>query len=140
MFTDRIMSQLFAMAVDVSSIRNYRLAAAVVYKRRMISIGVNELKTHPMQLKYSKNEHKIFIHAEMAAIKNSLRRLDVDELRSCDLYVCRAKYLKVGGKFQNISGLSLPCAACNNAIMAFGFRHIIYSDEDFVIRKVHCHG
>ena len=36
-----------------------RLAAAVVYKNRIISIGVNQKRSHPFQARYSKNGDEV---------------------------------------------------------------------------------
>ena len=68
-----------------------KFAAAVVYRNRIVSVGINSMKSHPMQAKYSKNEHAIFLHAEVAAIKNALREIEVDDLSKCDIYITRVK-------------------------------------------------
>ena len=68
-----------------------KFAAAVVYRNRIISIGMNSMKSHPMAAKYGKNEHAIFLHAEVAAIKNALREINVDDFSKCDIYITRVK-------------------------------------------------
>lgn len=106
-----------------------KFAAAVVYRNRIISIGMNSMKSHPLQAKYSKNEHAIFLHAEVAAIKNALREMDVDDLSKCDLYITRVKKEKpFSNKF--VWGLSKPCAGCARAIAEFGLKRTIYTRDD----------
>ena len=53
-----------------------KFAAAVVYRNRIISVGMNSMKSHPLAAKYRKNPHAIFLHAEVAAIKNALREIE----------------------------------------------------------------
>ena len=68
-----------------------KLAAAIVWRNRIISVGMNSMKSHPLQAKYSKNMHSVFLHAEIDSIKNALREIDVDVLSKCDIYICRVK-------------------------------------------------
>lgn len=106
-----------------------KFAAAVVHRNRIVSIGMNSMKSHPLQAKYSKNEHAIFLHAEIAAIKNALRELDVDDISKCDLYIARVKKEKpFTNKF--VWGLSKPCAGCARAIAEFGLKRTIYTCDD----------
>jgi tRNA(Arg) A34 adenosine deaminase TadA len=106
-----------------------KFAAAVVCRNRIISIGMNSMKSHPLQAKYSKNEHAIFLHAEVAAIKNALREMDVDDLSKCDIYITRVKKEKpFSNKF--VWGLSKPCAGCARAIAEFGFKRTVYTCDD----------
>jgi tRNA(Arg) A34 adenosine deaminase TadA len=106
-----------------------KFAAAVVYRNRIVSIGMNSMKSHPMQAKYSKNEHAIFLHAEVAAIKNALREIDVDDLSKCELYIARVKKEKpFSNKF--VWGLSKPCPGCARAIAEFGLKRTIYTCDD----------
>ena len=106
-----------------------KFAAAVVYRNRIISVGMNSMKSHPLQAKYSKNEHAIFLHAEVAAIKNALREMDVDDLSKCELYIARVKKEKPFTK-KFVWGLSKPCAGCERAIAEFGLKRTIYTCDD----------
>lgn len=106
-----------------------KFAAAVVHRNRIVSIGMNSMKSHPLQAKYSKNEHAIFLHAEVAAIKNALREMDVDDLSKCEMYIMRVKKEKpFTNKF--VWGLSKPCPGCARAIAEFGLKRTIYSCDD----------
>ena len=75
---------------------NIRFAAAIVYRNKIVSIGLNHNKSHPFQAKYAKNEMAIFLHAEVHAIKNALREVEVDELSKCDIYITRVKRKQAG--------------------------------------------
>jgi len=106
-----------------------KFAAAVVYRNKIVSVGMNSMKSHPMAAKYGKNEHAIFLHAEVAAIKNALRELDVDDFSKCDIYITRVKKEKPFTK-KFVWGLAKPCPGCERAIAEFGFRRTIYTCDD----------
>ncbi len=106
-----------------------KFAAAVVYRNRIISIGMNSMKSHPMAAKYGKNEHAIFLHAEVSAIKNALREIDVDDFSKCDIYIARVKKEKPFTK-KYVWGLSKPCPGCERAIAEFGFKRTIYTCDE----------
>ena len=106
-----------------------KFAAAVVYRNRIISIGMNSMKSHPMAAKYGKNEHAIFLHAEVAAIKNALREINVDDFSKCDIYITRVKKEKPFTK-KFVWGLAKPCPGCARAIAEFGFKKTIYTCDN----------
>lgn len=106
-----------------------KLAAAVVYRNKIVSIGMNSMKSHPLAAKYGKNEHAIFLHAEVAAIKNALREIDVDDFTKCDIYITRVKKEAPFTK-KYVWGLAKPCAGCERAIAEFGFKRVIYTCDD----------
>jgi tRNA(Arg) A34 adenosine deaminase TadA len=110
------------MAAATPRVANYRLAAAIVYKNKVVAHGVPSYKSSPFQKKYAADEHKIFLHAEIAAIKNALRCLSVDELKHASLYVCRVK--------NDGWGNSKPCLGCQRAIAEFGIKRVIYTSEE----------
>ena len=106
-----------------------KLAAAIVCRNRIISVGMNSMKSHPMAAKYGKNPHAIFLHAEVAAIKNALREIEVDDFTKCDIYITRVKKEK---PFTNkyVWGLAKPCSGCERAIAEFGLKRVIYTCDD----------
>lgn len=106
-----------------------KLAAAVVYKNKIVSIGINRNKTDPLQAKFGKNDEAIYLHAEIHAIKNALRELSVDDLAKCDLYVCRVKRPSEKTKKKFVWGMSKPCSGCARAIAEFGIRNVIYTTD-----------
>lgn len=106
-----------------------KLAAAIVCRNKIISVGMNSMKSHPMAAKYGKNEHAVYLHAEVAAIKNALREIAVDDFTKCDIYITRVKKEK---PFTNkyVWGLAKPCAGCERAIAEFGLKRVIYTCDD----------
>ena len=105
-----------------------RLAAAIVYKNRIISVGVNQKRSHPFQAKYSVNEDAIFLHAETDTIRTALRHLTEKQLSKATLYVCRIKH-ENGPNTPLIWGMAKPCVGCQRAIATFDIKGVIYSEE-----------
>ena len=106
-----------------------KFAAAIVYRNRIVSVGMNSMKSHPLAAKYRKNPHAIFLHAEVAAIKNALREIEVDDLTKCDIYITRVKRPNQFTK-KYVFGLSKPCSGCQRAIAEFGIRRTIYTTDE----------
>ena len=105
-----------------------RHAAAVVYKRTVAGVGFNKMKTHPIQAKFGKNAHAIYLHSEVDAIINSLRSITLDELRKSTLYVVRAKQLSTNEK-RIVQGSSCPCSGCVGIILKFGIQRVVYTEN-----------
>jgi len=119
--TKKIFRDLTSVAAATPKVANHRLAAAIVSKGKIISIGSSSYKSSPFQKKYAADEHKIFLHAEISAIKKALRSLTVDELKATSLYVCRVKSRGWGN--------SKPCIGCQRAIVEFGIKNVWYTTE-----------
>lgn len=104
------------------------MAAAIVFRNEIISIGINSNKSHPFQAKYGRNSDSIYLHAEIDAIKNALKCISVDQLTKTTLYICRVKYTD-SKKSGQIWGLSRPCEGCIRAITTFNIKKVVYSIE-----------
>ena len=118
-----------ALASNTISANRARLAACIVYKNNIVAYGINQMKSHPFQARFSRNSESIFLHAETDCIKNSLRFLNIEELSKTTLYICRIKYCDTSKK-QLIWGLSKPCSGCIKAIATFNIKNVIYSCDD----------
>lgn len=116
---DSIFNLLLASAETVD-LKSHRHAAAISYKGKVLSVGKNQKKTHPMMLKYQTDDHKIYLHAEIDAIIKTINAHGTDILRRCELYVLR---LTGGGNV----GYSKPCRGCQKAIDAFGIKKVFWS-------------
>jgi deoxycytidylate deaminase len=112
------------LALDISD-RRFRHVAAVVYRNKIISYGMSNKKSHPFQSKYSKNIEAIFWHAETNSIFNALKRVDVDTLKKCTLYVCRVKHEDTAGDM--MFGMSKPCIGCQECIDEYQIPTIVYT-------------
>lgn len=106
-----------------------RISSALVYKNEILSIGTNRNKTHPLQGRYAKHEEAIYLHAEIDAIANALRRYDAETVAKSKLYVYRCK-LSNNNNSLITQGLAKPCEGCMRAIVAFDIKHVCYSLED----------
>lgn len=125
--------RLAKIAEDVSPVGSARLAASVVLKNTEVSYGVCLYKTDPFQAKYGSNKECIFIHAEIAAIKNALKRVSVEDLKKTTLYIARVKK-PVANCEDFVWGYAKPCKGCSSAISAFGISKVVFTcdgDDEF---------
>jgi tRNA(Arg) A34 adenosine deaminase TadA len=124
-----ILTTLSSVAISSEEPMNTKMAAAVVRNNKIIAVGFNRMKSDPLQARFSKNSEAIFLHAEIHAIKNALRVLDVEDLRKCSIYICRVKKVKARSK-EITWGLAKPCCGCMRAIREFGIQNIVYSLDE----------
>jgi deoxycytidylate deaminase len=117
------------IATAVEPVASARLAAAVVLRGEVISVGINQRKSHPFQSRFGKNEDAIYLHAETDAIKNALKNISQEDLAKASLYVMRVKYADENKK-KTMWGLSKPCSGCARAIATFGIQNVYYSKDD----------
>lgn len=123
---DRILSHLSKVAWDLADTQRAKLCAAIVLKNEIISLGVNRLKTDPFQKRFGKTPYSIYLHAEIAAIKNAIKRLNAGDLSKATLYVARVKSVKDSVVY----GLAKPCSGCQRAIAEFGIKQVIFTNEE----------
>lgn len=112
-----------------------RLASAVVRKGKLLGWGINQKKSHPFQAKYGKNKESIFLHAEISAIKDSLRFYDVGELENCSLLTVRVKHPSAYDR-SFIRASAAPCIGCLRAIVEFGIKDVLFTNEKGEIEKL----
>lgn len=114
------MSLLKKITQDIQCVGNQTLAACIVKNNKIVSFGHNKNKTHPLQNKFTKHPKALFLHAEIDAIKNSLKRISADDIVGTTLYIARTK--KDGSE-----GMAKPCKGCMQAIESFGIAKVIYT-------------
>ena len=127
----KIFDETFKLAQSVEPVRGARIAAAVVRRGKVISYGYNHKKSHPFQTRFCKNRHAVFFHAEVHAIKNALKSVDVEDLSKCELYIVRAKRNSTNRKW--ITGMSKPCSGCQKCIDLFDLKSVYYSIEGEIV-------
>lgn len=96
----------------------YKLGAAIFAKKRLISVGTNNAKTHPLSKFYGR---PVTVHAEMQAIiraKNFVESLD-----GMILVVAR---IKRNGEF----GMARPCSGCQSIIKRNNIKEVWYTTEN----------
>jgi tRNA(Arg) A34 adenosine deaminase TadA len=121
----RFKQTLTDLAIANIGTRNrIKLAAGVVFKNRLVAVGVNSYKSHPLMSKFGKNPEAIYLHAEVDAIKNALRVLSLQELEKSDILVVRVK--RDGHDYRTC--LAKPCEGCARAIEAFNLRNLYYTE------------
>jgi deoxycytidylate deaminase len=127
-----IQDEIFKLAQSVEPVRGARIAAAVVRRGKVISYGYNHKKTHPFQTQIlQKSIMLVFFHAEVHAIKNALKSIDVEDISKCELYIVRAKRDKANRKW--ITGMSKPCSGCQKCIDLFDLKSVYYSIEGEIV-------
>ena len=126
--TERVLNVLGDVASTQERVANQRLAACIIHRGDIVSIGINQKKTHPFQAQYAKNDEAIYLHAEVDAIKNALKVLSVEDLKKSTLVVCR---LKADSSF----GLAKPCIGCMRAIINFNLRDVYFTTNE---NKLEC--
>ena len=116
---------LLKVATDVTPVGAAKVAAAVLYKGRVVAIGVCRYKSHPYQKQFGRNPHSIYLHAEVDALIKAKRKLTPSELARSTLLVARVKRNHSGGPF--VSGNAKPCEGCTKAILSSGIRKVVHT-------------
>ena len=120
---ERIFDVLSDVAKDIDAVSKARVVACVVYKNKIVSIGMSQYKTHPFQNEFKKNDHAIFLHAEVDAINKAKKRLTNAEMAKSSIYICRVK------KFNTQFGIAKPCSGCEACINAHGIKKVYYTND-----------
>jgi len=127
---DRILQMLTRLAVENPGVQGrFKMAAGIVYRKHLISTGVNSYKTHPMMMpENGYREGQWYLHAEPDAIKNALKLITQEQLTKCDLYVVRVK--RPNNKSTKwITGLAKPCPGCMRVIASFGIKNVLWTED-----------
>lgn len=112
----------------------HKLGAVMVLGKKVLAVGYNITKTHPIQKQYNiergynpdvKNNGQV--HAEMMCLINT-RNLDVDWSK-VSLYVYREHK-------DQTTALAKPCPACEKAIRERGILNVYYTTEGVPYKKV----
>lgn len=122
----KVLDYLFESACQQTKVGNARICAAIVYKNRIISVGINQYRTSLLQRKYQKNKDAVYLHAEIDAIRNFLKTYDVNSLKKSTLYVARAKNSKPNYSLL-IEGNAKPCKGCQRCIDAFKIKRVVHT-------------
>jgi len=115
---------------------NVRISAILVFKNKIISFGTNQEKSHPLQDKHKRNEHSIYLHAEVDAIRNAFKQKNVDIhiIRKSTMYVARVKQKPHDDTFY--WGLCKPCSGCRNAIETVDIKEVYYTTNEETMERL----
>lgn len=101
----------------------YRVGACLLLSKSPMSIiGICQNKSHPIQLKYSNNMNRIFLHAEIDTLRKVAHSRYLGYEPST-MYIVR---ILKNGSFSP----SRPCDICASAITAFKVQKVIYFEQD----------
>lgn len=128
------LTKFMEKAKDISKLSTYpkqNLGCVMVYKNRVIGVGWNCDKEHPLQKHYNKlrgfnvDECRNTVHAEISAILNT-RDMDIDWSK-VSMFIYRET------KDGNMA-LAKPCEACSKAIEDLGIQDVYYSSRDGIYK------
>ena len=109
-------------ASALSDFERIKIGAVIVKKNKLISIGVNSKKTHPIQKRYNDATLDYYktpcVHAEIAAIINARD----EDLRGATIYVYRDDR-------RGAIAEAKPCLSCSAAIRDAGISTCFYSSR-----------
>lgn len=118
----------------LSDFPTHKLGAVMMLGNKVLEVGYNITKTHPVQKKYNiergydpnvKNNGQI--HAEMMCLINT-KYLDVDWSR-VSLYIYREHK-------DHTTAIAKPCPACEKAIRERGITEVYYTTEEIPYKKI----
>lgn len=96
---------------------------ALITNGEVGAYGQNSYKTHPLARKFSGDDNRICLHAELAALirfqSRFVKPFEFD-MKDFDIYVARV--LK-----NNTPALAKPCNACMGALRYFNIRDIYWT-------------
>ena len=99
-----------------------RMAAIIAHRGRIVSIGFNRKKSHPLQAKYAKHPECQFLHAEIDAIRKALKKFSPEEISNFTMFVARVRK-------DDLPALAAPCYGCSNALKDFGIKEVYYTKD-----------
>lgn len=102
----------------------FKMAAAIHINGRILSVGINQTKTHPLMMNDAYREHQVCMHAEVDAI----RQVRGQDLSGCTLSVVRVKRSKPNGPY--VEAMAKPCEGCMSVISSFGIEQVDYTTGD----------
>ena len=118
----------------LSDFPTHKLGAVMMLGNRVLAVGYNITKTHPIQKQYNiergydpnvKNNGQI--HAEMMCLINT-KYLDVDWSR-VSLYIYREHK-------DHTTAIAKPCPACEKAIRERGINQVYFTTEEIPYKKI----
>lgn len=108
-----------------------KMGSVIVYKNKVISIGYNTSKSHPLQKEYNKyrscddrffdtDKHSNGMHCELMALNNAKKFKD---LSKCSIFI-------YSNKKDGSPRLSKCCKACQKMLLDNGLKNIYYVDNN----------
>lgn len=131
---DARLFQVAKQVAEMSDFKKCKIGCVVVYKGKIIGMGFNTNKTHPLQKEYNKlrfkgdsNPHSM--HAEIHALM-PLRNTDI-EWNKVSIYVYR-----ISKKYPGCPALSRPCPSCMAYMKSLDIKNIYYTTYESPVHEV----
>jgi deoxycytidylate deaminase len=124
----------FAFARSVSNFSDFyidktskHVGCIIVYKNRVMAVGWNTSKEHPLQKEYNKQRN-----FNVDSCKNSLHAEIYALIRCADINIdwSRASIFIYRELASGIMAMAKPCSACTKAIKDRGIKSIFYTTEN----------
>ena len=115
---------------EISEFARARIGCVAVYNGRVIAVGINSHKTHPVQMRYNRYRHfnkssgcYAYLHSLHAEI-DCLLSVDDEkiDMSKVDVYIYRIT--------KNGMAMSKPCPACKQYLIDKGIRRVHYTTYD----------
>ena len=121
--------KLFTATVKLAHTSPYgrfRVGAIIAHRNSVVSMGVNQKKSHPLQARFSSRPHlkHCWLHAEIHAITLA----NTADILGADCYVAR---VLMDGQL----GASRPCKGCSEALKHYGLNRMIYWCDGEIISE-----
>ncbi len=125
----KLNKKMFRIAEGVSLMSDYpriQIGAVIARKNTILAVGVNQLKSHPLQKKFNKKRFNVedtcqhSIHAEMDALTKVHRQ---EDLAKATIYIFRRNN-------EGILAVSRPCPACLSMIRSTNIKKMYYTIEN----------
>lgn len=110
--------------MNLSNGNRCKHAAMLVGKKKIISIGVNKLKSSPLQKEYTRLPNMSYLHAEIDCLKG----LDMDFTKTT-LFVIRSDNK---GNYME----SCPCIGCTRLITDLKIPRVIHSTMEGTLKEI----
>jgi len=116
-------------AIENPGVNRAKIAALIAVNNKIISIGRNSRRTHPLAKQYQKIEGAECLHAEIDAIAKALKKVDNNTLSKATMYIARVKHPNKDDDSW-VNGLAKPCKGCAQAINQFKFKNVIWTNNE----------
>jgi len=105
-----------------------KVAAALIYRGRVLATGTNQYKTHPLMMTRGYREDQNWRHAEVDCILNGLKVMTKEQMARCELRVVRVKRPHCNSNGWTF-GLAKPCKGCSQVICNFGIKQVTWTED-----------
>jgi len=126
--TPSIKEKLLRLAIENPGTKGrFKVAAGVIYKNRLMYVGVNSYKTNPIMLNGDYRVGQIHLHAEADALVQALRGMSQRQLAKSAMWVVRVKRSPSGGFTE---ALARPCPGCWSLINESGIKEVEWTEDE----------